>query len=234
MIVALDLDDTLYDERTFVESGFRAVAAHLQATRDLPAATSLSVLLESLDRSPRGQQIDDLLEHWGMRSKTLVAELVGVYRHHRPAIQLPEMSQTALNDLRAAGHRLYLVTDGHKGVQANKVAALGLADRFERCYLTNRYGIAHNKPSCRVFELMLRRERAQAAELVYIGDDPAKDFVGVRTLGGHTIRVRTGRHAAVEPKPGFEPDYEIENLLSAANVIERIAGKGGSTVPPRR
>jgi putative hydrolase of the HAD superfamily len=224
MIVAVDLDDTLYDERTFVESGFRAVASHLEQTRGLPAAESFAVLCSSLDSAPRGRQIDDLLAHWGLQGKRLVSALVHVYRHHPPSLALPEESRAALDALRQAGHRLYLVTDGHKVVQANKVAALGVARYFEHCYLTNRYGTAHNKPSPRVFELMLRREGAEPSQLVYVGDDPAKDFVGVRRLGGRTIRVRTGRHSAVAARDaGHEADLEVASFAQVPAAVERLA-----------
>ena len=223
MIVAVDLDDTLYDERTYVESGFRAVADHLEATRGFPSAISLDILRRSLDSSPRGRQIDDLLSHWGVRTGRLVAELVRAYRHHPPSIRLPPASRHVLEALRSSGHRLYLVTDGHKVVQAKKVAALGIAGSFEHCYLTNRYGVAHNKPSSRVFELMLLRERSGPNDLVYVGDDPGKDFVGVRALGGHTIRVRTGRHADLEPAPGYEPDVEVEDISQVPDAVARIA-----------
>lgn len=224
MIVAVDLDDTLYDERTFVESGFRAVASHLERTRGLPAAESFAVLCSSLDSAPRGRQIDDLLAHWGLRGKQLVWELVHVYRHHRPSLSLPDDSRAALDVLQRAGHRLYLVTDGHKVVQANKVAALGVSRYFEHCYLTNRYGVAHNKPSPRVFELMLQREGAAPSQLVYVGDDPAKDFVGVRRLGGHTIRVRTGRHAAVTAASAeFDADVEVGSFAEVPAAVDRLA-----------
>ena len=36
--VILDLDDTLYDERDYCKSGFAAVADHLAASGDAPAA----------------------------------------------------------------------------------------------------------------------------------------------------------------------------------------------------
>jgi putative hydrolase of the HAD superfamily len=222
MIVASDLDDTLYDERTYVKSGFRAVSEHLERTRGVPSSTSFGTLMRSLETSPRGTQIDELLRTLGLWTKGLVRELVFVYRHHDPDIALPVSTAEALVTLREAGHRLYLVTDGHKVVQAKKIAALGIADQFERCYLTNRYGVAHNKPSVHVFDLILRRERATGRSLVYVGDDPAKDFVGVRTLGAATIRVRAGRHAGVAPRPGYEPDLEVPGFASVPTAVARL------------
>jgi putative hydrolase of the HAD superfamily len=49
---------------------------------------------------------------------------------------------------------------------------------------------------------------------VYVGDNPAKDFVGARALGWRTIRIRraAGEHSLVEAQPGYEADQEIADL----------------------
>jgi putative hydrolase of the HAD superfamily len=108
-------------------------------------------------------------------------------------------------------------------VQAAKATALGLTGRFEHLYFTNRYGRAAAKPSTRVFELMLRRTGSQPADLVYVGDNPTKDFVGVRRLGGRTVRVLTGNHATVIPQPGFQADVDVAKLGDVVDVIDRWA-----------
>ncbi|WP_214515343.1 hypothetical protein, partial [Mycobacterium tuberculosis] len=41
MIVVFDLDDTLYDELTYVQSGFQAVAGYLRDTYGMPAGKAL-------------------------------------------------------------------------------------------------------------------------------------------------------------------------------------------------
>jgi putative hydrolase of the HAD superfamily len=221
MIVAFDLDDTLYRELDYVDSGFHAVASHVAEAYGLDPDVALDAMHESLDAFGRGRQFDDLLERFGLFTRRRRDRLVQVYRQHRPSIALPPASDRALRSAASAGHRMFLVTDGNKVVQANKVTALGLWERFDRVYLTGRYGLTAAKPSPRVFELILRRTGARPADLVYIGDDPAKDFVGVRRIGGRTIRVRTGPHATVLARPGYDADVDVGSVGEAVESIIR-------------
>ncbi len=223
MIVALDLDDTLYRELDYVESGFRAVAAHAALHFDITSDTANAVLLESLAAGNRGNQFDDLLHAIDRHSIGRRNEMVQVYRQHQPDLKLPAASADALNELRAAGHRLFLVTDGNHHVQGRKVAALGLWDEFEHCYLTYRYGRWASKPSTRVFELMLKRTRAEAKDLVYIGDNPHKDFVGVRSLGASTIRIHTGSFKDDAVSRALDGDFHIDHISEVAPLVAQLS-----------
>ncbi|MDQ3721278.1 MAG: HAD family hydrolase [Actinomycetota bacterium] len=220
MIVALDLDDTLYPEATFVHSGFRAVARALHQRWGTDEQEALEEMQRSLEESGRGSQFDDVVAHLGLRRRQSVAELVRVYRHHPPSIELPEESRRALAKL--APRPLYLVTDGHKVVQQAKVDALGIRPFFRHAYLTHRYGTANRKPSPRVFELIMRRERCASGDLVYVGDDPAKDFLGIRPLGIHTIRVLSGRHAGVEVPEAQDAERTVNTIDEVPTAVAEL------------
>ena len=210
MILVFDLDDTLYDESRFVESGFRAVARFGTQQFGWDEQESLAQMMGTLAREGRGAVFDRWLAAHGKHGKALVAACVRTYRHHKPALSLFPAAASLLPTISA--RPLYLVTDGHKIVQANKVAALGIAPLFRKCFITHRYGIRHAKPSPYCFELIRRREQADWPELVYIADDPSKDFVGLNPLGAQTVRVLTGRHRHVTAKPGFEARHTIPDL----------------------
>jgi putative hydrolase of the HAD superfamily len=218
VIVAFDLDDTLYPEETFVRSGFRAVARALHERHGVDEDEAFAIMWDSLTRSGRGTQFDDVVAALGVRQS--VRELVRIYRHHRPAIALPERSRAVLE--RLAPRPLYVVTDGHKVVQQNKLDALGLPPFLRHAYVTHRYGIANRKPSVRVFELMMRRERCGPADVVYVGDDPSKDFRNLRPLGVHTIRVRTGRHARVEVPPDEDAERTVASLGAVPAIVSEL------------
>ncbi len=218
MIIAFDLDDTLYDESTFVRSGFAAVADHMAAHWGVDRPTALGVMQASLARHGRGRQFDDALRHFGLLRRSRVRELVSLYRHHTPKIRLDPAAASVLEQLE--GRPLYLVTDGHKVAQANKIEALGIAPRFRHCYLTHRYGTRYAKPSPHVFRLLVRRERCRPEDVVYVGDDPHKDFRGIRPLGFRTIRLRRGAHAAREVEPGLDAECETWDLREVPAILD--------------
>ncbi len=219
MIIVFDLDDTLYDERTYVMSGFAAVAGMLHDRFDWPEAASLGFMKRELQAHGRGAVFDRLLEKHGALSRDLVQACVRTYRHHRPAIQL---YPAALRVLRKLDGPLYLVTDGHKIAQQRKVEALGLERRFRKCFITHRYGVKNAKPSPHCFALIAKLERVGWSDLVYVGDNPAKDFVGLTPLGAHTVRVLTGQHKGVIARPGFDARHTIPDLRRLPELLNGL------------
>lgn len=222
MIVAFDLDDTLYRELDYVESGFRAVADHVAASHPITSAAAYELLIESMERHGRGRQFDDLLRAVGSFTVRRRNALVQIYRRHEPEIELPPESGAVLRAVEAQGHRLFLVTDGNHHVQNRKVEALGIRSFVEHAYLTGRYGAEATKPGTRVFELMLSRTGAEPADLVYIGDNPRKDFVGVRSLGGSTIRVLTGGFAGEVAGPGHDADLTVDSISAVPDALKSL------------
>ncbi|WP_327460392.1 HAD family hydrolase [Sphingomonas sp.] len=218
MILIFDLDDTLYVERTYVQSGFRAVAAWGERRFGWPAEQSYGSMLETLDREGRGAVFDEWLAAHGRRSATLVAEAVRTYRQHEPDIQLAPEAAELLRRYRR--WPLYLVTDGHKLVQLRKVQALAIEPLFRKVFITHRYGIANAKPSTLCFERIRSRERCDWRDMVYIGDNPAKDFVNLRPLGMRTVRVLTGEHKNRPASESQEAEFRIASLTDLPPLIE--------------
>jgi putative hydrolase of the HAD superfamily len=209
MVLIFDLDDTLYPEITYVQSGFSAVAEALERRYGWETVESLALMNEALRTMGRGAVFDVLLESRGALTRKAVRECVALYRHHKPRISLAPDAEEFLGCW--PGHP-YLVTDGHKLVQANKVEALSITPRFKRVYITHRYGVYHAKPSPYCFDLIRRAERCEWKDLIYVGDNPAKDFVSLNALGCTTVRVMTGEYANSVAKPGYDGQYRIEGL----------------------
>lgn len=220
MILIFDLDDTLYDERTYVESGLRAVADFGQVRFGWEATESFRFMREVLEREGRGKIFDLWLADSKSATNGLVAECVRVYRHHFPKLTLAPEAKELLTDL--SGYPLYIVTDGHKIVQQRKVEALGIAPLFRRVLITHRFGVRHAKPSTHCFEVIRRTERCDWSEMIYIGDNPAKDFVGLTALGVHTVRVLTGVHAHTQALAGFEAQHRIADLSAFRPLLMQI------------
>ena len=209
-VLVFDLDDTLYPELAYVHSGFQAVAAFLSPLLDVTAETLAAGMIAEEATHGRGQVFDNVLRQHGRWSKALVAACLRAYRQHQPEISLFPDAERALT--RFASQPLYIVTDGHKEVQARKVAALGLAGRVRHAYLTNRYGRHRAKPNPHVFQLICQREGVAPTEVMYVGDNVKKDFVGIKPLGFNTVRVARGNYA----------HYVADEAHEAARIIETL------------
>ena len=126
MVIAFDLDDTLYKERDFACSAYRETVESI-GLREPEKETAYEAMRMALER---GENPFDALQR--VAGRTLpIAELVAAYRRHRPSIRLDVETAATLGRLRDAGHRLCLVTDGRSQTQRNKIEALGLAAFFD-------------------------------------------------------------------------------------------------------
>ena len=218
MILIFDLDDTLYDESRFVEGGLKAVAHLGQARWGWDAAESLEALQEILAREGRGAVFDRWLERHDAWSRGRVRDCVRAYRNHAPDIQLFPAGRRMIDRYRSRGP-LYLVTDGHKIVQRNKVDALGLWPEFRRIFITHRFGLAAAKPSTHCFERIKADAGCEWQDMIYVGDNPAKDFVKLNPLGMTTVRVLTGTHSKVPALAGHDALFTIPDLDALPDVL---------------
>lgn len=209
MILVFDLDDTLFDELSFVKSGFRAVAALLHEKKNIDPAEAFSWMCQELEDG-RNCIFDRVLKRCGLFSKRLVHRCVTVYRKHKPDIELYPEADQCLE--RFNHYPIYIVTDGNTHVQWNKVLALGLSERITFAFITYRYGIRNRKPSPYCFIKICERENVSPSDVVYVGDNPRKDFVGIRPLGFRTVRVLMGQHRDVQMPPEYHADIEIKDL----------------------
>lgn len=206
--LVFDLDDTLFPECAYVASGFTAVDDWVRRTLGRVGFGEAATALHGAGR--RGHVFDEALRWLGIPpTPTVVTQLVGVYRTHRPSIALfPDVAPV----LCAWQGPAAVVSDGPLIAQHRKAQALDLARRFDPVLLTDRWGRAFWKPHARAFHEIERALGVRGAGCVYVGDNPRKDFAAPRRLGWRTVRVRRpgGEHATLDA-PGAA-DVECASL----------------------
>jgi putative hydrolase of the HAD superfamily len=220
-VLVFDVDDTLYEELTFVRSGFRAVAHFLEEKYILPREKVYEQFVAELEKG--GEKIfDSVLRNFDLNTKDLVRKCLSVYRRHKPEIFL---YKDAAKFLKMVGSfPIYIVTDGNPIVQKNKVDALLSQNRIKKVFLTRRFGIKNEKPSPYCFEKIQLLENVAPEEIVYVGDNPNKDFVGIKPLGFRTVRILRGKYKDLRLDKEHEAEIEIKNFDELAD-----AGLGGTS-----
>ncbi len=211
MIIVFDLDDTLYKELSYVKSGFGVVAKYIETEYGFPMNITFSLMNKQLLEG-RSNIFDAVFQSLGVFSKKLVCRCVNLYHLHKPQLILYPEAERCID--RFKDYPLYIVTDGNKNAQKNKLIALGLYDNSPicRCYLTYQYGYKFTKPSPYCFLKITKREGVRPSDVVYIADNPQKDFIGIKPLGFRTVRVLTGQHRHVRKEKKYDADYEIQSL----------------------
>ncbi|MEF2243929.1 HAD family hydrolase [Paenibacillus sp. IITD108] len=216
-VIVFDMDDTLYDELTYVKSGFRATAAYLNERYGIPQEDAFTHMNNTLQFEGRGAVFNKVLQAYGLENRSRVIDCIKQYRHHKPQIELYPDAVAVLTQL--SSYPVYIVTDGHKEAQHRKLEALGLYSRVKKCYITHRYGKHHAKPSPYCFQQIAKRENMAAAEIVYIGDNVNKDFVGIKPLGFRTVQIMRGSYVhAVRPE-SYQADSKINSLIEIIDML---------------
>lgn len=209
--VVFDVDDTLYLERDYVRSGFEAVDRHVRHTYGLEGFMDVAWRLFTAGR--RGDTFDEAVVRLGAEDELVpVDELVGVYRTHMPSIELLADSEKALERLDARGVPIVVITDGPESSQNAKVEALGLRDRAALIVVTAGLGLGKGKPHEAGFLCVQHELGLTGSELVYVADNPAKDFVAPRRLGWRTFRVRRPGSLHEDVASGADVDREARDL----------------------
>ena len=225
--VIYDLDDTLYPERSFALSGFRAASAW--AAHEWGIDGIADEMTGLLDDGHLGAVFKIALErHHPQHSKQDLARFIEAYRNHEPELELFDDAVAALERSQEYGP-MGLITDGTHWVQQNKVQALGIAEHFDTIIYTGALGGRDfHKPHPRAFEMMEAALAAPDALFVYIGDNPAKDFVSPNARGWATIQVirEGGIHDAHAVADGGAPQHRIDSLFELGSVLDTLLHRG--------
>ena len=173
--VIFDLDDTLYSEKEYVRSGYKAVSDYLGGGYE----EKLWAYFEN-----KQPAIDALLKELGRENEK--EKVLNAYRFHKPAIHLYDGVLEEIKALTAKGKRVGIITDGRPEGQRNKLAALGLDELIgeENIIITDELGgVQFRKPCDIAFRILAQRWKLSYDEIVYVGDNTAKDFQAPAQLG---------------------------------------------------
>jgi putative hydrolase of the HAD superfamily len=225
-VLVFDLDDTLYPERQFAVSGFKAAACWAEASLGIRGLAEEMTRL--LDQGELGSLFAmALARRLPGHDPEHLTGLVQAYREHDPVLELFADAEWALRHFAGRG-KLGLITDGTVSVQARKVAALGIAGHFRAIVYTDALGGRRfSKPHPESYCIIEQALGTAGDRFVYIADNPAKDFVVPNARGWISIMVaRPGHqriHAATPAAPGGAPQHAIGSLTELPAVLGVLA-----------
>lgn len=130
----------------------------------------------NLDRIPSYEQASGFMREW----------------FGKTAVPLPYAEQL-LKDIKAAGYKLGVITNGPDDFQKNKLRMIGVLDLFddvltsgafaEQCGVSDPRDLRIRKPGREIFDEEARRLGEDSGELYYVGDSPINDYVGAKKAG---------------------------------------------------
>lgn len=200
--VVFDLDDTLYSEKEYVRSGYKAVAEMILQVVD--AEDKLWNAFE--EKKPA---IDTVLKDEGIYSEELKERCLSAYRDHKPDIHLYAGAADMLKELRDRGLNIGIITDGRPEGQQRKIYAMGLDTLVDAVIITDELGgQEYRKPCGKAFHLMRDMiGNGGYGAMCYVGDNIKKDFIAPEELGMRSIWFRNKDGLYFQEKQGISQCY---------------------------
>ncbi len=212
-LVLFDLDNTLVDR----DGAFRRWAASFVVGMGLPeGSTERIVALDEDGYRPRPEMFATLKSEFALAAG--VDELVAGYRATYPRfVTKDERVRVGLSELRVAGWRIVIVTNG-PGAQTAKIDAAGLTDLVDACCISELVGVS--KPDVRIFEAAARMAGCDLAGWM-VGDNPVADIGGGADAGLWTIWLHRGRRWDGPDRP---PTRVCGSVVEAIDVLLGVRG----------
>ena len=95
----------------------------------------------------------------------------------------------ALSSLRAAGCRLWLLSNAQRVFTAYELRLLGLGEQFDGVYISSDYGC--RKPDLRFYQALMQEHGLQPQTCLMIGNDRMTDIAGAKNAGMDTLYMHT-------------------------------------------
>ncbi len=221
--VIFDLDDTLISEYQFIVSGYRYMSGYLKDRLGRTPAEIEEKLWE-LSRTSYSNAFNRLFDAYGEAyTDEEIKELVKVYRDHPAKVEFyPDVLPT-LQAIKDKGIPMGIISDGDPGRQRNKLQTVDGDRWFAHVILNDEFGGArYRKPDPKGFLEMVRLMGVDASEMIYIGDNPAKDFHIARDTAIRTARIKreNGIYNDREYLDGIRETWSIDSLVDIIQLLE--------------
>ncbi|WP_162890186.1 HAD family hydrolase [Streptomyces olivoreticuli] len=206
-----DLDDTLLERRQV----FPKWAGEFASEHGVPVEWLMRTDPAYVGRRP--EFFEAVKTTFELRPSA--ADLHARYLDRMPELAEPDPDvQAMLVELRKAGWRLGVVTNGTVRHQMQKILRTGLYDLVDTVVISGEVGV--HKPDARIFRHAMARIGAEPGpKSAMVGDSLRDDITGAQNAGLTTVWVSHGRPL---PHPGPFPHHVVRTVTEAPEVFRSV------------
>jgi putative hydrolase of the HAD superfamily len=223
--VFIDLDRTLWDFETNSAETFHEIFHKYKLDKVCEFDNFYSVYREINDklwREYRNKLIEKdtlswkrfflSMQHFGCGDEETARLMANDYISISPQKTRLFPGTIELLQFLSSKYRVYLVTNGFKEVQYNKIKNCKIDLYFDKVFTSEEVGC--NKPNIEYFQFVLAQTNSLPEQSIIIGDDIEVDIKGAAQVGISTIWCNF-----VEQTSDFTPDYEVKSLLDILQIL---------------
>ena len=219
--VVFDLDDTLISERQYILSGFKVISNEISNIYNLDREEIYEKMINLFEESSKNV-FNRILDYFNIKySKDEIVKLINIYRNHEPNIRFYDDVIPSINKIKKYGIKIGIITDGYKETQRKKIEVLGCKELFDEIIITDELGRKFWKPHEKAYRIMAQRLEVNFNEMIYIGDNEEKDFIGANKLGIYTscIKRNDGIYTKLILPNEYKPKINIDSLDNICDYI---------------
>ncbi|EYB66736.1 CbbY/CbbZ/GpH/YieH family hydrolase [Deinococcus phoenicis] len=170
-------------------------------------------VLDDFGYRPKREVLPQLVRELGLPHDPEV--LLADFSEHSLAAPVPmPHALDVLQELRARGLRVGVVTNGWVEAQTTCLERTGLAPLTDDVVISK--GVGLSKPAPAIYELALARLGVNAADTWFVGDSPRNDVWGPQQVGLRAAYLPTGHGLS-----GERPDAVLRDLRDVLRLMER-------------
>lgn len=218
--VLFDLDDTLISERQYIESGYSHIAKILSKEIKIEENIIYQLLFELFEKDSKNvfNRLFDKLQY--SYTQDIIKKLVEEYRNHYPKINFIDGVIPTLEYLKRKKIKTGIITDGFAIAQRLKLEAIKANNYFDKIIVNDEIGRKYWKPHPRAFEIMKENMDVEYEEMIYVGDNPEKDFHISSMYPIKTIRFyKNGIYNNRSYYNNVKENYSIHNINEIITII---------------
>jgi putative hydrolase of the HAD superfamily len=226
--ILLDMDDTIIADDPFTEKAWQvACGRYSRQTKGFDAKTLKlgidevrEVYWKDAERHRIGRLnlvqarrdiVNQAFSRLGINEPIVANELADLYTREKERLCVPfPGALEALNEFKASGLRLALLTNGSLEIQRRKINRFKLAQYFDHILIEEELGVG--KPDERVFRTALEKLKATPGESCMVGDDLERDISGAQKLGIFTVWVDL-KKTGLPLNSSIKPDHIISSII---------------------
>lgn len=122
--------------------------------------------------------------------------------------------RSTLIALKEKGMKLGILSDAPRLKAWMRLTEMGVADFFDLVVTLDDTG--KRKPSRMPFEAALKGLEAHAKEILFVGDNPARDIKGAKKAGMQTCLAKYGQ---IFPDTKVKADFEIKDIKELTGIV---------------
>ena len=222
--VIFDLDDTLISEHQYIESGYSYVS-QLLSNRFNRDSESINFTLKDLfNKSPKNV-FNRLYDVLGIQyTNEMIMDLVMEYRNHEPVIGFYDDVIPCLEALKLRKIMTGIITNGYAEAQNQKLKIIRGFDHFDEIIIADELGREYWKPHPKTYELMREKLNVPYSEMIYVGDNVAKDFVTPNKLGMNTVHIKRPKGIYNDVFHSYGSDFQAQYSITSLKELIGLIG----------